>query len=109
MKADANTPRKRSSKRCRRVLIVEHDFSALNGTAALFREMGFEVSTESCSLDALAKLMANRHIDTLFADLLMPEINGLELAGEAEKLIPGIEVILTTGYPNIVAADFCAR
>jgi YesN/AraC family two-component response regulator len=37
-------------------------------------------------------------IEVLFTDIVMPGIDGVSLAQEARKLLPGINVILVSGY-----------
>ena len=41
---------------------------------------------------------ANDRIDLLFTDLVMPGVDGVELARRAGQEVPGLKVLFTTGY-----------
>ncbi|SNS54947.1 Response regulator receiver domain-containing protein [Noviherbaspirillum humi] len=49
--------------------------------------------------DVLEILKRTRDINVLFSDMVMPDINGVVLAQEACKLVPGIKVVLASVYP----------
>jgi len=44
------------------------------------------------------RILAQDHVDVLFTDVVMPDVNGIELANQAKQLRPGIRVLFTTGY-----------
>ena len=49
--------------------------------------------------EALAHLRDVQRIDILFSDVMMPGgMNGSQLAVEAQRLRPGLKVLLTSGY-----------
>ena len=83
----------------RKVLVVDDQPEALSSTGDLFREMGFDVLEASSGDDAMRLLAAVPDIEVLFTDVFMPRMDGVELGREARKLIPGINVILVSGYP----------
>jgi DNA-binding NtrC family response regulator len=47
---------------------------------------------------ALRILDADPGVTLLFTDIVMPEINGRNLADEALRRRPGLKVLFTTGY-----------
>ena len=47
--------------------------------------------------DAL-RILEYMHVDVLFADIVMPGVNGIELAKRARQMNPNLKVILATGY-----------
>jgi DNA-binding LytR/AlgR family response regulator len=53
---------------------------------------------------ALAVLETGRKVDLLLADIVMPDgkPNGVSLALMARRLVPGIEVVFLTGYPQLL-------
>jgi DNA-binding LytR/AlgR family response regulator len=44
-------------------------------------------------------LQRTPNVGVLFSDVLMPGMSGIELGHEARKLVPGIKVVLASGYP----------
>jgi PAS domain S-box-containing protein len=80
------------------VLIVEDEPDLMDVASALFISMGYEVITASNSREAL-NLLATREIDILFTDVIMPGMNGVELATQAHEHYPHVRVILASGYP----------
>ena len=81
------------------VLIVEDEPDLMDVASALYISMGYEVLTASGAQEALA-LLASRHIDILFTDVIMPNgMNGVELASHAREHYPDLKIILASGYP----------
>ena len=44
------------------------------------------------------ELIGTEPVDVLLSDVVMPEMNGLELAAAAREHAPGIEVVLMSGF-----------
>ena len=44
------------------------------------------------------RLLAQEPVDVLFADIVMPDMNGIELAKRAKLVRPDLKVLLETGY-----------
>jgi CheY-like chemotaxis protein len=81
------------------VLIVDDEPDLMDVASALYISMGYEVLTASGADEALA-LLATRHIDILFSDVVMPNgMTGVELAVFTRTHYPRVKVILTSGYP----------
>ncbi len=81
------------------VLLVEDDPSVGEMVEAILADLGHEVVRASSAPPALTILEANRQIDLMLTDIIMPGgMNGVELAHAAVALRPGLPVILTSGY-----------
>ncbi|THC46063.1 PAS domain-containing sensor histidine kinase [Massilia sp. Mn16-1_5] len=80
------------------VLIVEDEPDLMDVASALFISMGYEVVTASGSQEAI-KLLATRDVDILFTDVIMPGMNGIELATYTQANYPEVKTILASGYP----------
>jgi PAS domain S-box-containing protein len=80
------------------VLIVEDEPDLMDVAATLYISMGYEVVTASNAEEALS-LLASREVDILFTDIIMPGMNGIELATYASAHYPEVKVILASGYP----------
>ena len=54
---------------------------------------------------ALLALASDPDITAVFADVMMPGMSGLELAGVVGKLYPNVTIVLTSGYtpPELLA------
>lgn len=79
------------------VLFVEDDSQIRDSVAQLLASKGFVVLTADNGYAAMRTLVL-RHVDVLFTDIVMPELDGIELAKRARHLQPGIEVMFVTGY-----------
>jgi CheY-like chemotaxis protein len=67
------------------------------------RELGYTVLHADDGEAALRTLEATPQVDLLFTDIVMPGMNGRELATEAERRHPELKVLYTSGYvPNAV-------
>jgi PAS domain S-box-containing protein len=81
-----------------KILLVEDDDRVRNLTAEMLQEFGYRVLTAANSAEALALLDQNGDVDLLFTDIVMPGINGRQLADEALKRRPALKVLFATGY-----------
>ena len=82
-----------------RLLLVEDDALVREHVATQLRELGYHVTLVSQAAEAMEALRARPGFDLLFTDIVMPGgMNGLDLAGEARRLDPGLRVLLTSGY-----------
>ena len=81
-----------------RVLVVDDQPDVLATTVELFKIMGYEVHWASNGHDALQILESTPDVQVLFSDVIMPGMNGVKLATQARKLIPGIQIILASGF-----------
>ena len=70
----------------------------------MLAEQGYTVLQASNGAEAIeiAQQDQSQHIDLLHTDLLMPEINGVELANKFKHAYPNTKILLTSGYPDAV-------
>lgn len=80
-----------------RVLIVDDQESQRKTVSIALRLDGFEVACAASATEALETL-AERACDVAIVDLMMPGINGLDLARRLRTLFPSVKVILTSAY-----------
>jgi PAS domain S-box-containing protein len=85
----------------KRVLLVEDNEQVRRFAESLLAELSCEVISASCGPEAL-ELLASEQIDILFTDVVMPGMTGIELAGKARELRPGLPVLLASGYSEEV-------
>src|ERR1019366_4952794 len=83
------------------VLLVEDDDAVRRVTARMLEGLGFRVIAAAGPRQALD--LARDHIgtiDVLLSDVIMPGINGRELAEAVQKLRPGLKVVFVSGYTD---------
>ena len=80
------------------VLVVEDEEQVRVMTVEALRELGYDVVDAPDGAAALARLEALERIDLLFTDVVMPGMNGRELADRLREARPGTPVLFTTGY-----------
>ena len=86
------------------VLIAEDEVLVLSLLADALEEEGFRVIAAENGAEALKALETvereGGHVDVLFTDVNMPEIDGFELARRARALKPDLPVIYASGRPQ---------
>lgn len=86
------------------ILMVEDDINILEMGKTILEKFGYKVLTAISPLEALEIVKEHGDsIELLITDLIMPGMNGRQLADSVAKLYPGIKVIYTSGYtPNVI-------
>ena len=83
------------------ILVVDDDPLISTSTTFLLQDLGHTVVEAQSGAAALDVLKDGQRIDLLLTDYSMPAMTGLELAGAARTLRPGLPVILATGYAEL--------
>jgi CheY-like chemotaxis protein len=66
--------------------------------ATLLSANVLEVVLDHSADEALRILQDDKDIDAMFTDIMMPGMNGLELADAVSKMYPTVKIVLTSGY-----------
>jgi PAS domain S-box-containing protein len=81
------------------ILIVEDDALVRSYLTAQIQSFGYRTRSAANAAEALALIDDGLAFDLLFTDVIMPgQMNGRELAEEAEKRRPGLKVLFTSGF-----------
>ncbi len=89
-----------------RVLVVEDNDDVGQFSTELLEDLGYVVRRVANANAALAILGENEFaVDLVFSDVIMPGMNGVELAGIIRERYPGLPVVLTSGYSNVLAEN----
>lgn len=80
------------------VLVVEDEDGVRRLSVDLLRELGYTVRHAADAEGALRLLEQQPDIRLLFTDVVMPAVNGRELADRARARQPGLRILFTTGY-----------
>jgi CheY-like chemotaxis protein len=89
----------------KRILVVEDSREVRALAQSLLEDLGHEAIVAPHGEAALAILNSEQEIDLLFCDIALGSgMDGHKLVELARQLRPGLKVLLTTGYPDLVAA-----
>ncbi len=81
------------------ILVVEDDDDLRTYLVDILRSLDYRVLVASNGPSAIKILSSDaRKIDLLLTDIVMPGVNGRQVADEAQSLRPGIKVLYMTGY-----------
>jgi len=87
-----------------RVLVVEDNDDVRMFSTELLEDLGYKVRRVADASAALAILSNDEFaVDLVFSDVIMPGMNGVELASIIRERYPGLPVVLTSGYSNVLA------
>ena len=95
-----------TSGRGYRVLVVEDNEDVGQFSTELLKDLGYIIRWVRCADEALIVLAEDEFaVDLVFSDVIMPGMNGVELAGVIRERYPGLPVVLTSGYSNVLAEN----
>ena len=83
-----------------RILLAEDDTSMREYLARALTRVGYDVSAVGCGTEAIP-LLATDKFDLLLTDIVMPEMDGIELAQKASAIDPDIRVMFITGFAAV--------
>ena len=80
-----------------RILIVEDDLNQGRALAIGLQLEGFEVTT-TCDAEAALALFDEETFEAAIVDLMLPGVNGIEVARQMRRRQPATRVVLTSAY-----------
>jgi PAS domain S-box-containing protein len=80
------------------ILVVDDDDQVREGVSHQLTSLGYKAVVASNGREALEILARESHIDLLFTDVVMPGLNGREVAEEGRLIRPNLKVLFTSGY-----------
>jgi CheY-like chemotaxis protein len=87
------------------ILLVEDEPLVLDLAHCTLHELGYNVIPCASADEALRRLPEYQNrIDLLVTDVVMPRMNGKELASRVASLQPGISVLFSSGYGEDIIA-----
>jgi CheY-like chemotaxis protein len=82
-----------------RILVVEDDKLVRDYVITQLHTLGYTTLAAGNAAEALAMIDASAEFDLLFTDVIIPGgMNGRQLADEAQKRLPEVKVLFTSGY-----------
>jgi PAS domain S-box-containing protein len=80
------------------ILVVEDDKLVRDYVLTQLHSLGYVTLDAANAAEALALVESGAAFDLLFTDVIMPGLNGRQLADEILKIRPGLKVLFTSGY-----------
>ena len=81
------------------ILIVDDEPSLVNLASNILRAKGYKVFGVGNAKDALL-LLQDEQVDLVLTDVIMPEVDGYQLANEINALYPNIKIQMASGYSD---------
>ncbi|MGA7994356.1 MAG: response regulator, partial [Bradyrhizobium sp.] len=95
-----------TSGRGHRILVVEDNEEVGRFSTELLQDLGYATRRADNAKQALALIAADQSaFDLVFSDVIMPGMNGVELATIIRKQHPHLPVVLTSGYSSVLAEN----
>jgi CheY-like chemotaxis protein len=88
----------RELPRERTILVVDDDPDVREYAISVLQELGYRVLSAADGEQALSLLEASEGVDLLFTDVVMPGLNGFEVARRAMAALPRLKVLFASGY-----------
>ena len=83
-----------------RILLAEDDEAMRSYLARALQRSGYDVTTAATGREALDFVESGTY-DLLLTDIVMPEMDGIELAQKAQALTPAPKVMFITGFAAV--------
>ena len=83
-----------------KILLAEDDTDMRRFLVKALQNAGFEVTSYDNGLSAYKRLREESY-ELLLTDIVMPEMDGIELARRASELDPDIKIMFITGFAAV--------
>lgn len=83
-----------------KILLAEDDDDMRNFLVKALQKAGHEVISFAEGLSAFEEIKQT-NFDLLLTDIVMPEMDGIELARRASELDPGLKIMFITGFAAV--------
>ncbi len=88
------------------VMVVDDEAPVRDFVAIALQDQGYDVMRADTPESALEQIEhANVHVDLVVTDVMMPRMNGAELARRIGKRHPHVKVVFMSGYENRLPAE----
>lgn len=81
------------------ILVVDDETSILQLVTMVLKQRAYTVLSASNGVEALMVYSSYRsEVDLVLTDIMMPGMNGIELAGRIRALDPNVKILLMSGF-----------
>jgi PAS domain S-box-containing protein len=99
VKQDEQAKNDKLPSNSRHILYVDDEESNTRMMSIMIKNLGYTVHTSNSPTEAITMFMQDQvKFNLVISDMLMPGMNGTDLAAELNRINPGIPIILLTGY-----------
>lgn len=81
------------------LLIVDDEPAMVKIASKMLKKQGYKIFTANSGLEALS-ILESETIDLIVTDVIMPNMDGYELAAKAQALFPDIKIQIVTGFSD---------
>ena len=89
-----------TNKKIQRILLAEDDESMRLFLEKALKKAGYEVISFSTGLEAFERIK-EEPFTLLLTDIVMPEMDGIELARKAAEVDPDLKIMFITGFAAV--------
>jgi len=86
-----------------KIIVIDDEESMCKFMQIMLKKEGYDVVSTQNSKEALEKIKSS-HFDLVIADLMMPEMNGIELLSKVKSIDPDLSFIVMTAYASVDTA-----
>lgn len=86
------------------VLVVEDDMPMRSVIARMLQNSGFKVTSVGDAEQALEEVKEHK-FDLLLTDIVMPGMDGIELARTVSKENPNMQIVFISGFASVAKQD----
>ena len=89
-----------------RILLVDDEDAVVTMEKLMLERLGYQVTSRTSSIEALKVFSGNpEKFDLVITDMQMPNMSGDKLSVELNKILPGIPVLLCTGFSETMSEE----
>ena len=86
------------------ILVVDDEASVCQSVDKILARRGFDVEQALSAPVAIDNIKSGKQFDLIIADLMMPQVSGMELLKVVRQTAPEMPFLMITGYPSISTA-----
>jgi CheY-like chemotaxis protein len=89
-----------------RILLVEDDAEVAGLVQEMLERLGYRVIRCANGAEALETVLsAPQDFDLVVTDHMMPDLTGIRLAEELRGVLPGLPIVLVTGFGEAISGE----
>lgn len=83
------------------ILLIDDEPEVLAVLESILKAPGYSIIARTDARSSLEVIKEGKKVDLVITDLMMPEMDGSELAAKIRKTLPGVPVIMLTGHGSV--------